>query len=630
MIDEIERTLADSVGQVLDPEHRIVLGSCFPIAHEGVVVTCFHVIGENSTGKVSRPMVCINWPQLNIDAIAYVDIASSRPTSDIAILNLDGRKIPEGVSVLTLELRLFPNSRFVSFGYRKADSYKGLFSRGAIHGEVMESSGHSLIQMTTSDMGRGMSGAPIVYEDYHRVVGVASSYWQSKEPQDRDLAFAIPASEIVRCLPRLTASIPGMVAIPREHSTGRPKAGYSTSSGPLEPFKNVIRNAFVNAAILILADQFSDGSWARTLWRWSGGPFTKDVAPQDVVDKTKVKKALTVTSWAGQAIFKATGNNRLSCLMNARTYIKSHWNVQAKAFGFLYDQHIGTPFIESNSMFVGNPRHTASAAKFLEMTDGISAQVIDSVQFILRCESEERGGWGEREGARPNSLSTAYILDALLKIAQAPGLVACLPSDASSKLYPSITRGLAWLAQNQESATGLWDYENHPDLRPFYTAHVLAFAPQMVSVFPHEVENAIRGLLAQKRKGGIPTHMRGEPRIAATAMLAYGLSKIDPIRYEEEIVSLCTFTTTEFAKSEYLAQYHIFDSIFLLLLSQLPFINSSWWLSDLNEVIKEVEEILSGPSDWNEARQGIEAVGVTYGVNNSMALSIISESPRYA
>jgi hypothetical protein len=626
MNEDIEKTLRQCVAIVCEPENSAALGSCFAVTEDGVFVTCFHVIGNSTTGEVIHRIVKLAWPKLGIELRATVDPNASRPTADIAILKLIDEPMPKGVHVFTLDLRLFPNSEFVSFGYRKATAYKGLFARGIIIGEVADAEGRAFIQLNTNQIEQGMSGAPIVYQNYHRVVGIASSFWKSKELQDRDLAFAIPAREVVESLPRLSVTIPGMVAIPREDSTGRPKIA-DISSGRFELFHDVIRTAFIKAAILILADQFGDGSWARTLWRWSGGPFTKDVAPADIVAKTKIKKALSVTSWAGQAVFKATGNNRLRCLLRARSYIKSHWNAEAKAFGFLYDQQIGTPFIEGNTIFVGNPRHTASAAKFLEMTDGISSEVIDSVEFILSCESGEYGGWGERQGASPNSLSTAFILDALMKVSQAPGLSSCIAPQARSTLNPSIARGIAWLAQNQEIETGLWDYENHPILRPFYTAHVLAFAPQLVAAFPNEGERAIQALLSQKRDGGIPTHMSGEPHIAATSMLCYGLSKINPQKYERDIAELLEFAITKFLNEDYSSTYHIFDSIFVLMLTQLPFIHSKWWSIDVERAITQVEDIVANVSDWAEACAAIDTLSKESGIQNSAALAIISESP---
>jgi hypothetical protein len=628
MLNLVEK-LRNTVGQIVEPGLKLTLGSCFPVSETGVLLTCFHVVGDCSTGVVRHKMLTIVWPNLNISIDARVDADISAPHIDIAVLVLVSGKLPDNIAALPLDIRIFPNAPFISFGYRKAEGFDGLFSRGTIIGEVGDVSQQALIQLRSSEIGPGMSGAPLVYEHYHRVAGVISDYWRTESNHDRDLAFAIPTATVYRNVPGLATNIPGMVASPPACGNRFSKNFYlSDLSYDLEDHRKDISKTFIAATALILADQFADGSWARTLWRWSGDAFTKDIAQVEDVKKNRVKKALSVTSWAGQAIFKATGNNRLKSLLFARKYILSHWNNIDKAFGFLYTQHVGTPFITGHDIFIGNPRHTASAAKFLEMMDGLSSQVVDSVNFILRCESKERGGWGEGREDNPNSLSTAFIIDALLKISQAPSLSAFLSPDINSKLKPGVDRGIAWLAEKQEADTGMWDYENHPNLRPFYTAHVLAFAPQVAVTYQQVGERAIDSLLSLRQGGGIPTRIHGDPHLGASAMLAYGLSKIDAFKYRKEIIGLCKFVTDNFLSETYLKNYHIFDSIFVLMLCQLPFVQQEWWSSDLVAVVNAIEDSTEISNSWDQLRGRISDLLQIYDIDISSALSIISESPR--
>jgi hypothetical protein len=588
----LREQLGRSVALLTDDDTGHILGSGFAVARDGLLLTAFHVVGDPESGRLHHETVAVEFPSLGVRSYAVVARDWSSPSDDFAILRL-ASPLPEAVSVFSLDTRLVEGASFVSFGFRKPAEFVGLFAEGQLISliEVRTPAGGTrmALQLRSTDIGRGMSGAPVVESDYGRVVGVIASYWHEQTAHDADLALAVPMQTVVAHVPALAPLVPGLLARPRQVGTGHPLSPIAGPSPRLAEQRDAIVAAFCAAVVLLLAEQHDDGSWARTLWRWTGSEFTQDVADASAVGQARTKKAISVTSWAAQALFKATGSNTSRAIRLARGWTRAHWNDSHGAFGFLYGAQSSTPLADG-SAFVPNPRHTASAAKMLEMCEGLSDIVLRSTEFLVRSE-QRGGGWGETPYGQANSLATAYVLDTLVKFAESGSLPRLLPEMARRSLRPVISRGFAWLAQAQHD-DGFWEYSGHQSLKPFYTANILACAPQLAQAHRDVVERAIERLLDLRLGSGIPIRLTGAPEITPTAMLAYALSKVDPLQYHQVIESLVTSVVDAFLLSVAKAESHIFDSIFVVQCMQLPSIDREWWAADVDAVYANAESIL--------------------------------------
>ena len=352
-----------------------------------------------------------------------------------------------------------------------------------------------------------MSGGPVVDKSYERVIGILSSKYTTETSADRDLAFAVPLAAFVETLLEYT-DIQSLGTNPRNPSqqTDESKDVFAELDG----MKSELSMVFQLSAVLLLLEQFSDGGWGRTLWKASGSEFTKDVAPDEASLKTK--RAISVTSWAGQALFKATSMNDLRSQQLAREFISRHHHEKTGAFGYIYAEKISGPYLSGSSFFRGNPRHTATAIKYLEVVEGLSRTVVDGVEYLIKYQHGQ-GGWGETETDEPNTLSTAYVIDVISKLSRTVGFSRLLSTRIENRLVPGLNRGLAWLAENFNSSERCWHYLGQAKLAPLYTVHVLAFAPDLAAAFPEVTNAAIESTISRMKDGGCVEAESGPPSV---------------------------------------------------------------------------------------------------------------------
>lgn len=145
----------------------------------------------------------------------------------------------------------------------------------------------------------------------------------------------------------------------------------------------------LDALRLLLNEQYSDGSWARSLYRSSGRAFTTDVlefSPGEAVQK----KALSVTAWSAMAIGKVGVSSNLNLLRAAKTFTLRHYRDDHGMFGNIYSVAGNAPGVPNDDLFVENPRHTATAIKYVEYCDGLSDLVYDCTFAILARANDGR------------------------------------------------------------------------------------------------------------------------------------------------------------------------------------------------------------------------------------------------
>lgn len=384
---------------------------------------------------------------------------------------------------------------------------------------------------------------------------LAKPFTESKEESTRaDAENTVPVSQLDGA-PTLPAA-----------DTSRPRTKGNVASAARQEF--VLSDTTVLAAFtLLLCEQYADGSWGRTLHRASGRAFTTDVT-SSVGNRPVQKKAVSITSWGAQGCQKIAGVSNLSFLHAARQFILSHQNRATSEFGNVYHHASGAPLVGSDSLFVANPRHTATAVKMLEEYEGLSPSVNAGSRALVALECEA-GGWGERRDAPPNSLTTAYVIDCLTKIQKRPSYKTSFGVDEWDKMTSATLRGYTWLAAAQ-GTDGMWSYEGQQHFAPFYTANVLAFSPDLFRHYPEKTRKAISALLAARRRGVVEYERATHTSISSTALLAFALIRINRQEFGSSISELIMTIDEYFlGLATAPATYTILDAMFTVALASV-------------------------------------------------------------
>ena len=539
--------LADQVGYVSKSDFSNVLGSCF-LVELNIVVTCCHALSCDDSFTDLEYLV--KFPRLNKSFKARVIPDEINYEEDIAFLFLNDSFSTDYELTPIGSTHTF-GGKFSSFGFMKYRYYDGLFATGEIVDCIMNAAGQKLLQLKTSGIERGMSGAPVLDLSQGIIIGMVREYWDSV---DSTLAFATPSDRLISVRPSIISS-----AI---------KTPVPVNNLKNRIFKNLSEEKLVlatmRAALLVCADQFKDGSWGRSLWKETGKiTITTDIAEKNLVGVTHEKKAISVTAWAAQAIAKSSEITNLQSVKRAAQFAISHQDMRTGAIGNIYVSNSATPLV-SKFTFIRSPRHTASGIKIIELAQGLTRNVIDGCEFIIENECRAEGGWGESIGDPPNTLSTAYVLDSLIKLLEKnSNLKSRLSEYASNSIRPAIKRGQAWLIR-QRGSDFLWDYMSVSALKPMYSAFILAFVPQMSKDYYEEIIESIESLLGLSVNGGIPSLMTGEPDTLTTALCIYAMLRVNCGYFEEYIQSLLNWLVDEILTDKWASDYRSMHGIFAL------------------------------------------------------------------
>lgn len=212
------------------PDGGPTLGSGVAIARQGLIVTCRHVLEAGGLAVQAHPAPHVeaffpavdHYPafRCRAEVVAYtVD-----KDDDLVCLRAE-TPFPSGRVAVLGDAAASEWNEFISYGYRRLGKYHGLFAQGTIMGEIEAPEGHTLlkepIQLRSSDVAEGMSGAPVLDRSRNLVVGMVSEKWGSDgAAEDRDTAWAVnahlvtfpPFSLVIRedPLPMLHAEPPHM------------------------------------------------------------------------------------------------------------------------------------------------------------------------------------------------------------------------------------------------------------------------------------------------------------------------------------------------------------------------------------------------------------------------------------
>ena len=180
-----------------------IAGTGFIVSDEGLIATCTHVLESAVVGREDK--VTVHFQARDHDCIAHVigKWWCSSDKEDMAILQLEG-DLPEGVRSLKLGSSGGTSGHKVrTFGFPDVGKVEGVWGQGDVIGKVTERD-YSWIQLRSSEITAGFSGAPVWDESKQRVIGMVVTITQSDEySRLRETAFAIPSETLQAICPEL-------------------------------------------------------------------------------------------------------------------------------------------------------------------------------------------------------------------------------------------------------------------------------------------------------------------------------------------------------------------------------------------------------------------------------------------
>ncbi|MCA9500657.1 MAG: trypsin-like peptidase domain-containing protein [Nitrospira sp.] len=175
-----------------------ILGTGFLVSKD-LGVTCSHVLPP----KTESIQIQFAGMKGTFAGKVLPDFYRDTNSGDIAFVRL--KKTPQGVSPFSLGISTNSPSGnpFQTYGFPRLGDIDGVRARGEILGTVTEN-GQQLIQLRSSEVTQGHSGAPVWDEKRNVVVGmVVSVYKTGAGSKLRDTAFAIPAEVLWQICPEI-------------------------------------------------------------------------------------------------------------------------------------------------------------------------------------------------------------------------------------------------------------------------------------------------------------------------------------------------------------------------------------------------------------------------------------------
>lgn len=209
VLEQQEDTLIKSVVAIYASgvEHtNKPLGSGFFIGNDGSILTCYHVLSskEHPFTPDKHYKIYFQGQYHNAEWI----FGSPDPMRlDVAILRVTSGKLPEKAKLVPLgkwEAQLDLDREYISFGYRSAKHFMGLYAHGVVRGRVAIAEPEApLLQLSPQSPGQeeirsGMSGAPVFYLSTNRIVGMVTTRYREYQngTGTETIPLAIPIDAI--------------------------------------------------------------------------------------------------------------------------------------------------------------------------------------------------------------------------------------------------------------------------------------------------------------------------------------------------------------------------------------------------------------------------------------------------
>ncbi len=180
-----------------------IVGTGFVVSDDGLAITCAHVVQAATNSKVCQKGLGMSAYFAKSQKMWWAEVIGCFEgfDDDVALLQLrdeDGSfYLPDLMRPAKVGYAdQSAGNRFRSYGYRPLDIYSGGLAEGKILGDVEPPNGYVLqldpIQLESSQINSGMSGAAVLDLERDRVVGVISETWfPDVTGKDRDTAWAV-------------------------------------------------------------------------------------------------------------------------------------------------------------------------------------------------------------------------------------------------------------------------------------------------------------------------------------------------------------------------------------------------------------------------------------------------------
>src|SRR5712692_1179841 len=146
------------------------IGTGFVVSADGLILTCAHVLGSSMPEKAGVVFLGSGEER---DATVLAEGWRAFDAEDVAVLRVCG-SLPEGVQPLPLgSSQGIEGHAMVTFGYPETGEVEGIRGTGTILGHgTRTKAGQALLQLRSSEITKGFSGAPVWDEVRRRVVGM--------------------------------------------------------------------------------------------------------------------------------------------------------------------------------------------------------------------------------------------------------------------------------------------------------------------------------------------------------------------------------------------------------------------------------------------------------------------------
>ena len=192
-----------------------IVGTGFVISENGLAVTCVHVVKAAAGSVYQGVEIGAYFAPSRQKWLARVIGCFEDCDDDVVLLQLGDENDPFFLPDKMQPARIdgadeSTGNRFRSYGYRPLEKYSGGLAEGKILGDVEPPNGCVLqldpIQLESSQINSGMSGAAVLDLERDRVVGIVSETWfPDATGKDRDTAWAVNVR--VLTLPPIALSI---------------------------------------------------------------------------------------------------------------------------------------------------------------------------------------------------------------------------------------------------------------------------------------------------------------------------------------------------------------------------------------------------------------------------------------
>jgi hypothetical protein len=177
---------------------RVAGGTGFVATHDGLIITCAHVVNGMKVGDHIEVTLHSNGNAI----VAQVE--TLREVEDVATLRLSTPS-PEGVKSLLLGTTSGTSGhRFKTFGFPTTKSEEGIWGYGKV-GDHTTENGSPVLQLTDStEITQGFSGAPVLDTVTRRVIGIISKITQPDEfGRLTKTSFIIPTESLRQIVPEI-------------------------------------------------------------------------------------------------------------------------------------------------------------------------------------------------------------------------------------------------------------------------------------------------------------------------------------------------------------------------------------------------------------------------------------------